>query len=143
GGRPGARRLRGHGGGRDPPQGRDRGRGPARATARGAGALPFRGGLEHRRRGDPRDHHRRARIAAGPRAPDAQGRAAGARARPAGLQRTCAQGTDTMTTMTIDRLRTMLDAYGAAPARWPEAEREAALTLIAQSPEARAAVDEA
>jgi hypothetical protein len=48
-----------------------------------------------------------------------------------------------MTPMTIDRLRTILDAYGAAPARWPEAEREAALALIAQSPEARAAVDEA
>jgi hypothetical protein len=42
--------------------------------------------------------------------------------------------------MTIDRLQTILDAYGAAPARWPEAEREAALALIAQSPEARAAV---
>ena len=45
-----------------------------------------------------------------------------------------------MSTMTIDRLQTILDAYGAAPARWPEAERDAALTLIAQSPEARAAV---
>jgi hypothetical protein len=43
-------------------------------------------------------------------------------------------------TMTIDRLRTILAAYGAAPARWPEAEREAMLALIALSPEARAAV---
>ena len=43
-------------------------------------------------------------------------------------------------TMTIDRLRTILEAYGAAPERWPEAEREGALALIAQSPEARAAV---
>jgi hypothetical protein len=42
--------------------------------------------------------------------------------------------------MTIARLRTILDAYGAAASRWPEEEREAALALIAQSPEARAAV---
>ena len=48
-----------------------------------------------------------------------------------------------MTTMTIDRLQTILDAYGASPARWPEAEREAALALIAQSAEARAAVSQA
>jgi hypothetical protein len=45
-----------------------------------------------------------------------------------------------MTTMTIDRLQTILDAYGAGPARWPEAEREAALALISQSAQARAAV---
>lgn len=45
-----------------------------------------------------------------------------------------------MTTMTIARLRTLLDAYGAAPQRWPEEERAAALALIAQSSEARAAV---
>jgi hypothetical protein len=45
-----------------------------------------------------------------------------------------------MTTMTIDRLQTILEAYGASPARWPEAEREAALALIAQSAQARAAV---
>jgi hypothetical protein len=45
-----------------------------------------------------------------------------------------------MTTMTIARLRIILDAYGAAPERWPETERAAALALIAQAPEARAAV---
>ncbi len=30
-----------------------------------------------------------------------------------------------------DRLRRLLEAYGAEPARWPEAERQAALTLLA------------
>jgi hypothetical protein len=44
------------------------------------------------------------------------------------------------TTMTIDRLQTILEAYGASLARWPEGEREAALALIAQSAQARAAV---
>jgi hypothetical protein len=44
------------------------------------------------------------------------------------------------TTMTIDRLQTILDAYGAVPSHWPEEEREAAMALIAQSPQARAAV---
>jgi len=40
--------------------------------------------------------------------------------------------------MTLDRLRTLLDAYGADPARWPAVERAAALELLARSPEARA-----
>lgn len=40
--------------------------------------------------------------------------------------------------MTLDRLRTLLDAYGADPARWPAAERAPALELLARSPEARA-----
>jgi hypothetical protein len=40
--------------------------------------------------------------------------------------------------MTPDRLRTLLDAYGADPARWPTAERADALELLARSPEARA-----
>jgi hypothetical protein len=48
-----------------------------------------------------------------------------------------------MTEMSLDRLRTILDAYGARPARWPEDERDAAEALIAGSPEARAARDEA
>src|SRR5262249_45242410 len=115
-------------------------RGAARAPARGAGAVPFRRRVQYRRRGDPRDHHRRAGVSSGSCTTHAQGRAAGAGARPARAKGTCPQGTHAMTTMTIDRLQTILDAYGAAPARWPEAEREAALTLIAQSAQARAAV---
>jgi anti-sigma factor RsiW len=51
--------------------------------------------------------------------------------------------THPITAMTLDRLRTLLDAYGAGPAHWPDAEREAALALIARSPEARAAVEAA
>ena len=39
--------------------------------------------------------------------------------------------------MTLERLRRLLDAYGARPGSWPEAEREAARELIARSPEAR------
>jgi hypothetical protein len=45
--------------------------------------------------------------------------------------------------MTIDRLREILDAYGAAPERWPAAERDAALALLAESAAARALVDAA
>lgn len=45
--------------------------------------------------------------------------------------------------MTIERLRTILSAYGANPARWPSAERAKAEALIARSPEARAALAEA
>lgn len=41
--------------------------------------------------------------------------------------------------MTLDRLREILDAYGADQDRWPAAEREAVLALLAASPEARAA----
>jgi len=37
------------------------------------------------------------------------------------------------------RLRQILDAYGARPERWPEAERAAARALLASSPAARAA----
>jgi len=40
--------------------------------------------------------------------------------------------------VTLDRVRTLLDAYGADPARWPAAERAAALELLARSPDARA-----
>jgi hypothetical protein len=35
------------------------------------------------------------------------------------------------------RFRALLDAYGAAPERWPAADRAAALALLAESPEAR------
>ena len=39
--------------------------------------------------------------------------------------------------MTSSRLHAILDAYGADPARWPAGERDAALALLARSPEAR------
>ncbi|MBI1239102.1 MAG: hypothetical protein GC199_07135 [Alphaproteobacteria bacterium] len=45
--------------------------------------------------------------------------------------------------MTLDRLTELLDAYGAASARWPAAERADALALIEKSPEAQALVAEA
>jgi hypothetical protein len=45
--------------------------------------------------------------------------------------------------MTMDRLKTLLDAYGASPARWPAEERAAAEAMIAASDEARAAFAEA
>ena len=40
--------------------------------------------------------------------------------------------------LTIERLRALLDAYGASPDRWPPDEREPALALLAQSTEAQA-----
>jgi hypothetical protein len=45
--------------------------------------------------------------------------------------------------VTIDRLRDLLDAWGASADRWPADERAAALALILRSPEARALRDEA
>lgn len=45
--------------------------------------------------------------------------------------------------MTLDRLREIVEAFGAAAHRWPVSERQAALTLVAKSAEARALVDEA
>lgn len=39
--------------------------------------------------------------------------------------------------MSLHRLRALLDAYGAAPDRWPMEERAAALALLAKSPEAQ------
>jgi hypothetical protein len=45
--------------------------------------------------------------------------------------------------VTLDRLREMVEAYGAAAHRWPLAERDAALALVAASSEAHALVDEA
>ena len=38
----------------------------------------------------------------------------------------------------LERLRAIVEAYGADAARWPEAEREGALQLLARSPEAAA-----
>lgn len=45
-------------------------------------------------------------------------------------------------TMTLERLRILIEAYGAEPSRWPEDERGAAATLLAESAEARALVAE-
>lgn len=39
----------------------------------------------------------------------------------------------------IERLHELIAAYGAEPRRWPEAERQQALDLLAHSPEAREA----
>jgi anti-sigma-K factor RskA len=49
----------------------------------------------------------------------------------------------TTDTMTLDRLRAIVDAYGADPARWPAAERTAGEALLAGSAAARALVAEA
>ena len=43
-------------------------------------------------------------------------------------------------TMTLDRLRQILAAYGGDPDRWPDDERDAAEALIAASPAAREAL---
>ncbi len=45
--------------------------------------------------------------------------------------------------MTMTRIQTLIDAYGADPVRWPADERMAAQTFIASSPEARALLREA
>lgn len=45
-------------------------------------------------------------------------------------------------TITNERFRELLDAYGANPMRWPETEREAALALVEASAEARGLRDE-
>jgi hypothetical protein len=44
-------------------------------------------------------------------------------------------------TLPLARFRDLLDAYGAEPLRWPDAERDAALALLETSAEARAALD--
>tara|TARA_R110002110_G_scaffold322150_5_gene534531 strand:+ start:11915 stop:12418 length:504 start_codon:yes stop_codon:yes gene_type:complete len=43
----------------------------------------------------------------------------------------------------LERLREIVDAYGASPERWPAGERQAAGALLAASAEARALLDEA
>ncbi|MEW6272886.1 MAG: hypothetical protein AB1689_26725, partial [Thermodesulfobacteriota bacterium] len=43
----------------------------------------------------------------------------------------------------LERLATLLDAYGGDPLRWPDGERDAALALIAGSAEARRMQEEA
>ena len=45
--------------------------------------------------------------------------------------------------MTTERFAALLDAYGADPARWPDAERAGARTLLERSAEARARRDAA
>lgn len=45
--------------------------------------------------------------------------------------------------MTPERLRAVIEAYGASVTRWPEAERAAAAALLARSAEARALATEA
>lgn len=45
--------------------------------------------------------------------------------------------------MSIDRLRQVLDSYGARPEMWPSSEREAALALVLSTPEAKALLEEA
>jgi len=45
--------------------------------------------------------------------------------------------------MTLERLRTVIEAYGTGTARWPAAEREPAAALVAESAAARALLAEA
>jgi len=46
-------------------------------------------------------------------------------------------------TLSADRFKAILDAYGADPARWPAGERDAALRFMAQDLRAEAWIDEA
>lgn len=48
-----------------------------------------------------------------------------------------------MNTITLARLRALLDSYGADPTRWPADERVAALVLLQADPQARALREEA
>jgi hypothetical protein len=45
--------------------------------------------------------------------------------------------------MTLERMSELLDAYGARPERWPDAERDAGAALVAGSRETRARRDAA
>ena len=45
--------------------------------------------------------------------------------------------------MTPERFSVLVEAYGGAPARWPESERAAALAYIARTPAAQAQLDAA
>ena len=45
--------------------------------------------------------------------------------------------------MNLDRLKSLLEAYGANPSRWPAEERDAAEAMIAASDQAREALAEA
>lgn len=46
-------------------------------------------------------------------------------------------------TLDLDRFRTIVEAYGSDPSKWPEAEKEAALSFLAGSSEAATIVDQA
>ncbi|HTM79666.1 hypothetical protein [Asticcacaulis sp.] len=48
-----------------------------------------------------------------------------------------------MSDMRLERLKAIIEAYGAHAARWPEAEREAALACLDAHPEAQAWLAEA
>ena len=50
---------------------------------------------------------------------------------------------DTEKLVTISRLKTILEAYGTTPERWPEEERAAATALIESSAEAHILLEEA
>ena len=43
----------------------------------------------------------------------------------------------------LDRFRTIVDAYGADPSKWPEAERDAALSFLGSASEAAPIVEQA
>ena len=45
--------------------------------------------------------------------------------------------------MTPERFQALIDAYGAEPRRWPEAERAAAVAFAGASPQTQAWLDEA
>jgi anti-sigma-K factor RskA len=45
--------------------------------------------------------------------------------------------------MTLERLRAVIESYGANATRWPETERAAAAALLAESAEARAVATDA
>ncbi|MDM7945499.1 MAG: hypothetical protein QUV20_04135 [Oceanibaculum nanhaiense] len=51
--------------------------------------------------------------------------------------------TEKLQAMDLQRLEALLDAYGADPARWPAAERAAALALLAIEPAAQARLEQA
>jgi hypothetical protein len=53
------------------------------------------------------------------------------------------QGDNRPPTMTLQRLRQLLDAYGASPDRWPAEERAAAVALLADSVEVQSQRDAA
>lgn len=48
-----------------------------------------------------------------------------------------------MSEMRLERLKAIIEAYGAQPARWPEAERDAAQACLAAHPQAQAWLAEA
>ncbi|WP_155524501.1 hypothetical protein [Oleisolibacter albus] len=49
----------------------------------------------------------------------------------------------TGTTMTLDHFRVLLETHGAEASRWPDGVGDAAVILLARSPEARAVLDRA